>query len=215
MNILVPQMTSGLLAVLFSAVMTGFAGTLPDLRNGATEKLAIVPFEVKGLSKEECVLLTERFATALAETKRYEIMSQKEMDTIIRESDFKNLEACNYSLCLADLGKVLGVPKVLHGSIGRRGKSYTVRIRLIDVEKAEIIYDERSEHSGEFDLLASDVIPQQARDLGGKRFDSGGKWFVIAAAVLVTLGTIYTVYKVFTKNAGGDEGGGGIPPTPQ
>ncbi len=198
-----------------TAFMLASAQTIVDSKGGVLDKLAVVPFEVKGLSKEEALLLTERFAAALAESKRFEIMSQEEMNVLLKDSQFKNLEGCNYSLCLSDIGKVLGVQKVVHGSIGRRGKLYTLRIRMIEVANADIIYDERSEHSGEFDALASEAIPMQARNLGETKFESGGRWYVIGAAVLVTAGVIYTIYKAFNKNPSSEEAGGGNPPTPQ
>lgn len=187
---------------------------LPGLL-GIQEKIAVLPFEIQGISVEEGLKLTQCFGEALSKSKRFEVMHPDTMMNIFAEAGVKTLEGCNYSYCLADLGKVLGVQKVIHASAARRGKLYVLRIRLVNVADAQIVYDEKVEHSGEFTTLAGDVVPEQARRLAEPQLETGTKWYFIAAAILVGVGAIYMIYRTFNKNLGEESSDSGAPPTPQ
>lgn len=178
------------------------------------EKLAVLPFELHGISPEEGLLLTQRFAGALAESKRFDVMPHDTMKRIFTESGTK-LEGCNYSYCIADLGKVLGVQKVVHVDASRRGRLYVLHIRLVDAQSAALLYDERVDYSGEFKDVLSDVLAEQARKLAGARLDEGTKWYIIAAAVLAGVGAIYWIYKSFNSQNAQESSGSQSPPIQQ
>lgn len=180
----------------------------------SVEKLAVLPFEIQGLSTEEGLQLTQRFADVFAESKRFDVMPQDTMRNIFAEAGTK-LEGCNYSYCIADLGKVLGVQKVVHVNATRRGKLYVLHIRLVNAADAALLYDERVEHSGEFNVLLSDVIAEQARKLSGARLETGTRWYIIAAAIVVVVGAIYWIYKTFDQNTAVEGSGNPPPPTQQ
>jgi hypothetical protein len=178
------------------------------------EKLAVLPFELRGISPEEGLLLTQRFAGVFAESKRFDVMPQDTMKSIFAEAAAK-LEGCNYSYCLADLGKVLGVHKVIHVDASRRGKLYVLHIRLVNVENAALLYDERVDYSGELTALLSDVLAEQAQKLAGARLDEGTRWYIIAAAILAGVGAIYWIYKSFNSQNAEENSGKQTPPIQQ
>ena len=198
---------------MLCVVISAHAHELSSSQPGDKERVAVLPFQQMGLSNEETATLTKKFAEFLQSTGKFEVMPHDEMLRLIAEADF-NLESCTYSYCLADVGKVLGVQKVMHGSITRRGKFYTLRLRLIDVQSAEIVFDRKPEYSGEFDRLAAEVLPGEAKAASEYSLESGTKWYVITAVIVVTVGAIYSLYKAFTKTSA-SEGTGEGPPTPQ
>ncbi|MEK9137492.1 MAG: hypothetical protein AAB393_10250 [Bacteroidota bacterium] len=187
--------------------------TLPGVPENQ-ENVAVLPFEIHGLTADEGASLAQTLREALTQSKRYNVMQVDTMMGIFAEAGIKNLESCNYSYCLADLGKVLGVQKVVHASLTRRGKLYSLRIRLLNVADATMTYDEKAEHSGEFEALLTEIVPAQARKLTETRFETETKWYVYAAAVLVGVGAIYWIYRSFSKDAGEEDSGTG-PPSPQ
>jgi hypothetical protein len=203
--------------LLFIPVLTSIGFSSPRFRSmpESPEKTALLPFEVHGLPAEEGLRLTQSFRDALAKSKRFDVMHPDTMMSILTEAGVKNLDECNYSYCLADVGKVLGVEKVLHASVTRRGRLYVLRVRLVNVADAQIVYDEKAEHSGEFATLAADIVPEQARRLTEPRIETSTKWYVIAAAVLVGVGAIYWIYRSFSRNPGGESSGSTLPPAEQ
>lgn len=207
-------MLNAIATVLLCVVLSAHARELPGSQPESKERIAVLPFEQKGLSNEETATLTKRLAELLQSTGRFEVMPKDEMLRLFAEAEFKNLESCTYSYCLADAGKVLGVQKVMHGSISRRGKLYTLHLRLIDVRSGEIVHDRKSEYSGEFDQLVSEALPGEAKAASEYSLESNTKWYIVTAAIVVTVGAIYSIYKAFNK-AGSSEGTGGGPPSTQ
>jgi len=204
-----------LFALLSVAASAAFAWTSnPNLPDVPT-KVALLPFEIHGLAPEEGQQLTRIFRETLARSKAFDIMHPDTMMSLFAQAEVTNLETCNYSYCLADLGKILGVQKVIHANVTRRGKLYTLRVRLVNSADAAIVYDERVEHSGEYSALASDVVPGEANRLAETRLETGTRWYVIAAAVIIGVGAIYWIYRSFSKDVGEEDSGGGPPSTQQ
>ncbi|MDP2885195.1 MAG: hypothetical protein Q8P51_09280 [Ignavibacteria bacterium] len=180
------------------------------------EVVAVLPFDLRGISVEDGVHLAEKFEQVLAaETSRFSILHPDTMKAIFVEAGIKNLEGCDYTYCLADMGKILGVQKVVHVSASRRGKLYVLNVRLVNVADASLLYAERVDFSGDLSVLTSEVIPEQARKLGGARLDSGARWYYVAAAILLGVGVIYWIYRSFDKSLGEGDSGSTIPPTQQ
>ncbi len=206
-----------LVTVLFGAILGGFCAPTTGAQTHAgsegIEQIAVLPFEQKGLSPEETVALTKYCTELLQSAGRFEVMPYDEMLRLLVEADF-NLETCTYSYCLADAGKVLGVQRVMHGSVTRRGKLYTLRLRFINVRNAEILSDRKSEYSGEFERLLSDVLPAEAQAASDYSVESAAPWYVPAAAIAVTVGIIYWIYRSFNKTAESESTDGG-PSLPQ
>jgi TolB-like protein len=195
--------------ILWVVLLSAHASELPDPQTGTREKIALLPFEQKGLSQEETALLPKRFGELLQSTGTFEVMRQDEMLRLFAEADFKDLETCTYSYCLADAGKILGVQKVMHGSITRRGNLYSLRLRMVDVRNAEIVLDRKSEFSGNFDRMVSSLLPGEAKAAGEYESESGSQWYIVTAAVLVTVAAIYWIYKSFDKTGSSESTGGG------
>lgn len=168
------------------------------------ERLAAFLFQFQGVNEEQAAALITRFHQLLKEGGKFEVVPHNEMVRLLTEAEFRNPERCDYSYCLADAGKVLGVRKVLHGSLTKRGKLYTLRLRLIDVTNTEVILDRKTDFSGEFNEFLSHTLPVEARSVSDYSLQSDTKWYTIAAAIVVTVGTIYWIYKVFDKSISGD-----------
>lgn len=179
----------------------------------AKERIALLPLTQKGLTAEEAAVFTSRLAEALCE--KFDVIPQEEMMNLLREAQFPNIETCTYSYCLADAGKVLGVPKVMHASLTRRGKLYELRLRLVSSENAKFVYDRRTDYSGEFDGLLTDVLPREATAAGDYALESSAEWYIVTAAIVVTVGAIYSIYRAFNKSTASEGNGESPPPVTQ
>lgn len=178
-------------------------------------KIAVMPFKVKGLSQEDAVVLRANFVTALLNTNRFEILSDDEINQILKSTEFSNLANCNYAACIADYGKVVGAKRVVHISVQKRGKLYTTKIRIVESKNAEDLLYETNEFSGDYEIFASDALPELARQLGGKKLESieSYKWYIIGGSVLVVAAIIYLVRKSLDQIFFGEGGESDKPPT--
>ena len=177
--------------------------------------IALLPYLHKGLSDEEADSVTKTFEEALRATGKFELLAREEMQRLLAEARFSNLEACTYSYCLADAGKILGVSQVMQGSITRRGQDYELRLQLVDVQDAKILLYRRTEFSGEFDRFLSEVIPKEAHAASEQTLEATARWYIVAGAILVTVGAIYSIYRAFKSSAASEGSGGGPPSTTQ
>jgi TolB-like protein len=163
--------------------------------------LAVLPFEIEGLSPEEGVQVRQQFVQALQESMRYNILPLAAMRSILEEAGLKRIETCNTPPCLAQLGKILGVEKVVYGKVARQASGFALRIQLLDASDASRMYDESLNYAGEFSGLLAVAAPEQGRKLGGAQFGTGLRWYVITAAVLVGVGVIYWIYTTFASTS--------------
>ena len=61
------------------------------------------------------------------------------MQEILKEQGFQISGACTDEACMVEMGQLLGVERLVSGSIGKLGSMFLVNIRAIDVETAKIV----------------------------------------------------------------------------
>jgi hypothetical protein len=60
------------------------------------------------------------------------------MQAILKEQGFQKSGACTDEGCMVQMGEILGVQKLVTGSIGKIGSLYLVNARVIDIKTAKI-----------------------------------------------------------------------------
>lgn len=98
---------------------------------------AVVPFEALGLTDQEAIVLTDRFRSELAELRTYRLVERSRMDEVLREQGFQQ-SGCTSTECAVETGRILGVRRIVAGSLARLGSTWTVSAREIDVETGAI-----------------------------------------------------------------------------
>lgn len=154
------------------------------------ETLAVIPFEIHGLSREDGLLLAKRFAEVVREANRFEVILK---DTIASSEGMKDPRF------LAETGKTLGVGKIVHVSVVHRERLYVLQIRLVNVSDAVLLYAERVDYSGEFASLLSDIIPEQAHKLAQAHLDAKTPWAKAAFLFGACLGAILWIFWHFRR----------------
>lgn len=165
------------------------AGADPD-----TERLAVLPFELRGMSTDNGLRLNQKFCEILAESKRFDVIPENILKDNLKRSGLSNTDSCNTSARLAQLGKILNVEKVAHISVDQWKERYVLHVRLVRSFDAALLYDERTDYAGEFNDLLSTVVPAQARKLGSAFLDQQPNWYVISAVVVCGGGLIVLIY---------------------
>jgi TolB-like protein len=175
--------------------------------------LAVMPFEGKGLTADEVHALDQKVREELHQTGLFSVMREGEMNAILQEAQFTNLAECNYSYCLTQVGKILGVTHVLHGVVTRQGKLYTLHVRLLDVATEDYVRHERYEHSGDFEGLLAEGIPLVAQRFAVQPAEGFkiSQWHLFGAAVIAMAIGAYFVHRALV--GGGVTGEDVNPPT--
>lgn len=101
----------------------------------------------------------------LARTQRFEVTERSRRDEILKEQAFQNSGVCDETKCLAKIGKLLGVQKMVGGSVGRLGKTYTVSLRMVDVETGTIDQTAVKDYPGSVDYLLTTAMKDVAWQL--------------------------------------------------
>lgn len=117
------------------------------------QSIAVAELEPKGLGADEASIITDRLRGELLATGQFRVMERGLMDELLQEQGLQQSGACNSSECQVQVGRLLGVERLLVGQAGRLGALYTISVRLLDVETGEIIRSENVDHSGAIEGL--------------------------------------------------------------
>jgi len=106
--------------------------------------LAVSELSAKGVSSMDASVVSDFLREELVNTKVYRVVERSNMELILNEHKFQ-MSGCTSEECAVQLGQLLNVQKVITGSVSTLGKKYYISIRLIDVEKGEILLADSAE----------------------------------------------------------------------
>lgn len=118
----------------FLAALLGFFSALPD----SLPTAAVVSFEYRGVASQDADILADRFRSELGTRNAYRLLERNRMDEILREQGFQQ-SGCTSTECAVQTGRLLGVERMIAGSIAHLGNTWSVSAREIDVETGEIL----------------------------------------------------------------------------
>ena len=141
-------------------------GLLASLLSAQGESIAILDLEGRGISKFEAESLTDRLRSEMVKTGRITVVERGQMEQILKEQDF-SLTGCTSEECAVEVGQLLGVTRMLAGSIGKVGSTFSLDIRTIDVTTGEIFNSITRDYRGEIDglLVQMGIIAREVVDL--------------------------------------------------
>jgi len=93
----------------------------------------------EGVSAGEAEIIADRLRTELFRTGRVNMMERDQMQEILKEQGFQQSGACTDEACMVEIGQLLGVERLISGSIGKLGSMFLVNLRTIDVQTAKIL----------------------------------------------------------------------------
>jgi hypothetical protein len=169
--------------------------------SGNAELLAVLPFEIHGLSPQDGANLRHNFGVGLSDSRRFSIMPDVMMTNKLEQSGITKIDSCNTPPCIAQLGKILNVDKVVHVLADRWDQRTMLHIRLIRSSDGALLYDERIDYSGEFNTVLTSVSVEQGRKLSAAFLDKQPNWYLITAAVLIGVGLIYWIFTTWAASS--------------
>jgi TolB-like protein len=119
--------------------------------------IAVLDFVAKGMDEMAITALSDRLRTELYHTGSFTVLERGQMDAVLKEQGFQQSGACTDAACMVEVGQILGVDKMIAGSLGKLGTLYTINLRLIDVGSGKILTTESQDCNcpieGLFDAL--------------------------------------------------------------
>lgn len=129
--------------------------------------IAVTPLQAKGVSESDASVLTESLSDELLQSGSVRVMERSQMDKILTEQGFQQA-ACDTSECALQMGRLLGIERILVGTVGKVGGTYSVSVRMVDVTTGEVLSSSRRNAKGAIDDVLVTLMPQLARDLAQK-----------------------------------------------
>lgn len=132
--------------ILFLSVLSfpTFAAEKPKNIKRIDSLIAVFDFDVQGnIDKGIARSLAESVRIEIVNSGKYEVIDRSNMDKILKEQAFQ-MTGCTAKNCAVEAGQMLGVGKVVAGTVGLIGKTYYITLSLVNVEtgKTENIKDE-------------------------------------------------------------------------
>jgi len=130
-----------LLCLFLPAILcsqTPSAAAVPPATPGKTN-IAVMNLKAEGTLQSSSGILSDRLRAELFNTGKFLVMERGEMDNILKEQGFQQSGVCDDKACIVEMGQLLGVEKILAGSIGQLGTVFLINLRVIDVKTGAMI----------------------------------------------------------------------------
>jgi hypothetical protein len=121
-------------------------------------KAAILDLDSKGISESEGAALSNRLRAEMFQTGAFDMMERDKMQALLQEQGFQQSGACNTNACAVEVGQLIGVEKMVAGSLGKVGKTYSVVLRMVDVGTSRVEQSVSEDYTGEIDRLLTVVM---------------------------------------------------------
>jgi TolB-like protein len=126
--------------------------------------IAVVDFTGNNVSEGDCRALTDRLRAELFNTKYFKVIEREMMEEIIKEQGFQQ-SGCSSDECMVEVGKLIGVEKIVGGSISKVGSTYSVSSKIVSVETGKILKGATYDYKGEIDELLTTGMKMVAYEL--------------------------------------------------
>jgi len=122
--------------------------TIQATGQSVTLNIAVNDLKVSGIDQSTADIMSDRLRSELVNTGAFRVMERGEMQSILKEQGFQQTGACEESSCLVQVGQLLGVQRMVAGSIGRVDNFWTMSLRMLNVATGEILFTVSDDYRG-------------------------------------------------------------------
>ena len=150
-------------SILAAVFLIGFA----ELAANSPESLALLAIKSHGAAPATATAITEKVSALLRATGKYELQEPSKVTRAVAEVG-NRLLGCTPVECAIEVGRVLGVRKVVLGSLVMIDPiAHQVTYRMIDVASARVIHGKSAFFKGAITTLVEKAVPALLRDVTG------------------------------------------------
>ena len=131
------------------------------------DNIAVADLTTYTLSPGEAKTLSETLHSALVDTRYFRVLSRSDMRAVLEAQMFSRSDVCDDSACLVEMGKILSVVRIVGGSLGKVGSTFSLSLRVVNVETGETEVTVNRQLKSESDQLLL-LVGQAARELALK-----------------------------------------------
>lgn len=127
--------------------------------------LAISPLQAKKVDPDEVDLISDALSGELQNSGAFRVMERSQMDRILKEQGLQTSGVCDGNECAVEVGKVLGIDRIVVGSVGKIGSLFIINVRMVDVTTGEILASVRRTQEWEMKYVLTKLVPEVAKAL--------------------------------------------------
>ncbi len=137
--------------------------------------IAVQDLKGNGLDQAAAGIISDRLRSECINTGVFRVMERSQMEDILKEQGFQQTGACDDQSCIVEVGRFLGVDRMVAGTVGRVGDFYTISLRMIDVVTGEILFTVNVDYKGSIEDVISRVTGEAALKLAHSAGDEAAK----------------------------------------
>ncbi|GAF84358.1 unnamed protein product, partial [marine sediment metagenome] len=133
--------------------------------------IGVLDLEANNVPEGEARAITDRLRYYLGLQDIFSPIERNQMNNILEEVGFQISGACNTDECAIQVGKILGARKMVAGSVSIVGNIYSLQIRLIDIESANIdreVFRDVNSIGEVLQVATQDVAQMMAEEVTGE-----------------------------------------------
>jgi hypothetical protein len=132
----------------------------------APPKLAVLQVvNGEGVPQSTAAAITEAVVAEVRRQSHAEVITQREISSILSLEKQKAMLGCETDACMAELGGALGTDRLVAGDIAKLGESFLLHLRVVDVKKVRVAAQaDRRLRGGTIDDVL-DVLPAMVGEL--------------------------------------------------
>jgi len=129
--------------------------------------IAVLDFKSNGISISEASSISEKLRTELFNNSDYRVVERDKLEAILEEKGLKQSGIVSDEN-IVNVGGLIGVDRIVVGTINKIGKLYSLSARIVKVETGEILESVSYEHSGNLSYLLKTGMRNVAFELLGQ-----------------------------------------------
>lgn len=176
-----------------------FAFCVPDAtaQTDVRIRIAVFPFGYSQGSSQESAQIRDTLCEMLSRTHRYSVMNDAVMMAILRNYGLESLHECTTVPCIVHVGRILGVKGVVQGSVSRSPRGWSLFVRVVSIDDAEVLLERTIEATDATNVFSSHAYEALSAEFRTLEFRKEKKipWHVVALIVAGTAGVIYLISK--------------------
>ena len=161
---------------LFFAVMS-----LSVAQDEQPVTVAVLDLNAPDISSSALIALSNIIRRELMMISNYIVVDREIMKEILDEQGFQQTGVCTDEVCMVEVGKILGVRKMIGGSIGMLGRKYIIDLKLVDVESGKMDKMETEEYVGPLEELDTPIETATRRLAGVESTQKKGSFIYVTS----------------------------------
>jgi TolB-like protein len=105
----------------------------------APPKLVVLPVAAgEGVPESTAAAITEAVVAEVRRQSKAEVITQREIVSILSLESQKAMLGCATDACMAELGGALGADRLVSGNLAKLGESFLLHLRVVDAKKVRV-----------------------------------------------------------------------------